>query len=85
MTGGDELSISNNFKILFELIIINLANDTSSNASSNISSVVIARQNRPFSYETETDAVPSMAQAEWNNRFEFVNFYDSNSYTTLIF
>ena len=53
-----------------------LASETSSNTSSNLSSVVLARQQElPFSYDTETGAGPSMAQADWNNnnnRFEFV-------------
>uniref|UniRef100_A0A915LQ54 Uncharacterized protein n=1 Tax=Meloidogyne javanica TaxID=6303 RepID=A0A915LQ54_MELJA len=54
------------------------SSETSSNTSSNLSSVVLARQQElPFSYDTETGAGPSMAQADWNNnnnRFDDSDF-----------
>jgi len=78
--GMDNVPVSYLFEPLLDILNFNkknfLASETSSNTSSNLSSVVLARQQElPFSYDTETGAGPSMAQADWNNnnnRFEFV-------------
>nr|CAD2134319.1 unnamed protein product [Meloidogyne enterolobii] len=57
------------------------SSETSSNTSSNLSSVVLARQQElPFSYDTETGAGPSMAQADWNNNN---NRFDRNREATV--
>uniref|UniRef100_A0A1I8BMT3 SEA domain-containing protein n=1 Tax=Meloidogyne hapla TaxID=6305 RepID=A0A1I8BMT3_MELHA len=56
------------------------SSDTSSNTSSHLSSVVLARQqDLTFSYDTETVAGPSMAQADWNNN----NRFDRNRESTV--